>query len=92
MGRKAKLKFEYMGELMTISELMKHSAVDRSTLRDRLVSLKWPIEKALTCKKQRQINGNVPSAGSVAINENKRLRKNKKLKMFAQCKGRCNSK
>ena len=92
MGRKATLKFEYKGELMTVSELMPYSLVDRSTLRDRLIKLRWPVNKALIQKTQRQVNGNIPSKASVSANEAKRSRKTKEFKLFAQCTARCNAK
>ena len=86
---KTKIKVEFRGELMTITELLPYSLVSRNVLRDR-IRMEWDIERALTQKVQKQDNKGLPSKASVSANETRR--KNTKFKMFAQCAYSCNAK
>jgi len=93
---KANLKYEYKGQMMTISELMPYSLVKKNVLRDRLRLLGWDTESALTKKTACQMNSNTPSKSSVDIdistNNKETEKKRKEVGMFAQCTARAQTK
>lgn len=79
MGRKATLRFKYMDQLMTISELMPFCKTTRSVLAQRLTS-GWSIEKALTKKTEARSPKHEMSKNDVEL-EVSRSNKERKAKI-----------
>jgi len=65
VGRKATIKFEYNGELLTIPELMRYSVVDKHVLRRRLANDAGNIVDALNKPLGVYKKDKSPSKGSV---------------------------
>ncbi len=84
MGRKAKYRFDYKGELMTYAELSKIKGLDVSLINKR-ISKGWSVEDAATI-----IPHHIKDRSSAATA--KKVKRHKGYKFFAQCNFRINAK